>query len=283
MKKQLKNRQNKKTKSKIVLVCIIAFLVFLCIPFIINIIAAIPNSYVVGEPNSVEATWIGFLGDYVGGFLSTLVGAGISGIVAYYLLSREIDENIRRKTLNTFSLEFNKDFQKVKNGIIESTANVHKVLQYYHAKFSNTEVFMKEYHDELDAIYQMNTEISRLVNEHIFLLSYIKAQEDELDPSLGGEQFANIALFFNDMRMKFAKSNGSGYDLIAEYNEIGVPMINEYRARLVKNEKIIIATLFPELSPKRDFKLSEIPPILETSYDEILKKYSSNKEWAKLI
>ena len=260
-------------KRTTILVCIIVVLLFFCMPSIINCIASIPNPHVVGDPNSVEATWIGFLGDYIGGIFSTLIGAGISGLVAYKLIGKEIRENNHQQTLSTFSMDFNTDFQKVKNGIIASITDIHMVLQFYHAGLSDVDAFMNEYNAKMSTLHQTNIDLVQLINKHVLLLSYVKDQTDQFDPNLNVEQLNNVVLFFNDMRINFASNNDGQYDLIADYNKNGIPKVNDFRTNLVRNEKAIISILFPVLSSKRDFTLSKMTPIIETSYEGIMQRY----------
>ena len=227
-------------KCTVIITCIISFAVFVCTPFLINCIVSIPNKNAVGDPNTTEATWIGFLGDYVGGLLSTLVGAGITGLVAYYLIGKEVSEGITQQTLNTFALDFNADFQKVKNGIVASTTNIHKVLQFYHATFSNDETFYQEYKAVLVELYDLNNALVQLINKHVLMLSYIKDQELSFDPNLASNSFAMMFSKLNDMIINFANKDADGYDIISDYNAKSIPMINDYRDKLLKNEKIII-------------------------------------------
>lgn len=268
----MKLKKNK-IKSKIIVICFVAFIIFLITPFIINWIASISNENIVGDPSTIESTWINFFGSYIGGFLSALIGAGISGTVAYYLIGKEVDESTKRQNLSTFSINFNTEFQIIKNDMIRDTLNIHNELQDLFLNMSTKELFIKNYDSIMDQLKEIHSAITSLINRHILILSCVKAKEPSFDCNDIIKKYTILVLAFNETRIKYTENISITIDdIVNYYNAEVINKMNDFRVSLLTYEKQYITVLFPTLSFMADAKLHNVDPITEKTYEDVMKK-----------
>lgn len=247
-------------------------------PIGINLLASIPNPLVKGNPNTVEATWIGFWGSYLGGFLSALVGAGVSGLFAYHLIGRQAEANRNSQILQEISLSFNKEFQKVKQAIVQNTTQMHTLVQEYHMKLVNQEEFSKNYNELMDQLVLIQTELHTLINSNVVLLQYVKAKAVAFDNDSINNKLTKCALNCNKLRENRVTlaSQGEEFDIVKFYNTNCLPHLNELRNELVDFECSIVDTLFPVLKTSKKFNLVALETVEETDYDTALEKTLNN-------
>ena len=262
-------------KKTIITASAIAFLVFLLVPIGVNILASITNPYVKGEPNTVEATWISFWGSYLGGFLSALIGAGVSGTVAYFLIGREVEASRNSDTILSFSIKFNEDFQNIKKDIIQSMADMQALLQNYHMILIQDVEFMKTLNEFLEHFKDLQVGLNQTLNTHVLLLQYVKEKNPKFNPNLMCDKYTRLILQYNSLRTKYAKSfdEKSDYDIITDYNNVVINKANELRVSIIEIEHEYIGVLFPAVQTKNKFSLPELEPITKVDYDELMSTY----------
>lgn len=265
-------------KRKIIFCSILIIVIFLLMPIGINLLASIPNPLLKGNPNTVEATWIGFWGSYLGGFLSALVGAGVSGLFAYLLIGKQAEANRNSQILQEISLSFNKEFQKVKQDIIENTTQMHTLLQIYHMRLVNQEEFSKRYNELMDRFGVIETELHTVINSNVVLLQYVKANALSFDNDGIKNKLTMCALNCNKLRENqvIFTSQGKSFDIVEFYNTNCLPYLNELRKELIEFEYNIIDVLFPALKTSKKFGLVDLETVEETDYDTALEKALSN-------
>lgn len=266
-------------KKTIITVSIVAFAVFLLAPIGINILASIPNPFIKGDPNTVEATWISFWGSYLGGFLSALIGAGVSGMVAYFLIGREVEANRNSETILTFSIKFNEDFQSIKKDIIQAMADMHTCMQNYHIQATSRDNFKQELHDLLEHFKVLQISLHQTFNAHVLLLQFVKEKNSNFNPNLLSDNYTRLILQCNNLRVKYVKSlnEDTTYDIIREYNNTVVNKANDFRSSMIETECEFINVLFPAMKTKKKFSLPALTPITEKDYDKIISSFLSEK------
>lgn len=277
MGKKKDNQKEKATKSKykkIIKWSIFFLIIFLLIPIAINGLVSIPNPIVKGDPNTVEATWINFWGSYLGGFLSALIGAGISGVVAFFLIGKEVEANRNAEILKDFSISFNQQFQIAKQKIIQYATNIHALVQQYHMGLVALPDFHKEYNQIMSNLQPLQAELNALVNTNALLLQYAKGKDPDCDMNCICEKFVSLVLSYNHLRIYYSTAIQSkqDYDIVKYYNENCIDPFNVLRNELVRVERGYIRTLFPALITEKSFILRPVEKITETDYDAAMQK-----------
>lgn len=249
-------------------------LIFFLIPVAINLLAFIPNPFIKGDPNTVEATWINFWGSYLGGFLSALIGAGISAFVAYRLISTQAEANRNSQILQEISLAFNREFQVVKQHIIQNTVKMHTLIQQYHMRSLDFQAFVKDYDELMGELVSIQTELHTVMNSNVVVLQFIAANDKSFVHDGINNKLARCALNCNRLRELRAKSTSHGecFDIVEFYNTNCLQSLNELRSELTKFETSIINTLLPVLKTTKNFDLPKLEAVEETDYDAALEK-----------
>lgn len=267
-------------KALIVTISVIAFGIFLITPIVVNVLASIPNPYIKGDPNSVEATWISFWGSYLGGFLSALIGAGVSGLVAYFLIGREVEASRNSETVLAFSIKFNEDFQIVKKELIQSMVDMHTCLQNYHMNLTQSTEFKQELHNLLENFKALQIRLQQTLNTHVLLLQYVKEKSPYFNPNLLCDKYALWILQCNSLRTEYVKSliENTPYDIVGEYNNNAIPKANDLRQFIVDTEYTFINVLFSAVKTEKKFSLPALEPITEKDYDKLMQTYLKEKQ-----
>lgn len=274
-KKDSQTEEPAKSKNKKIINWSIAFLIiFLLIPIAINGLVSIPNPIVKGDPNTVEATWINFWGSYLGGFLSALIGAGISGIVAFFLIGKEVEANRNAEILKDFSIAFNQQFQTAKQKIIQNATSIHALVQQYHMGLVVLSDFHKEYDQIMSNLQSLQAELNAMVNTNALLLQYAKEKDADCDMNCICKKFVTLVLSYNDLRLYYSTAIQSkqDYDIVEYYNKNCVEPFNVLRNELVRVERGYIRTLFPALITEKSFILRPVEKITEPDYDAAMQK-----------
>lgn len=267
-------------KKTIITVSVIAFALFLLVPIGINVLASIPNPYIKGDPNTVEATWIAFWGSYLGGFLSALIGAGVSGLVAYFLIGREVEASRNSETILAFSIKFNEDFQSIKKDIIQSMADMHSCLQNYHMDLTQSTEFKQELNSLIENFKTQQIRLHQTLNTHVLLLQYVKEKSSTFNPNMLCDKYTQLILQYNSLRTEYVKSlnENTKYDIIREYNDSAVKKANEVRSSIIEMEQDFINVLFPAVRTEKKFTLPVLEPIIEKDYDNLMRAFLNHKQ-----
>ena len=267
---KLANSEHEKIKKFL----IAFFVAFLLIPVVINFLVSIPNPMVKGDPNTVEATWINFWGSYLGDFLSALIGAGISGAVAFSLIGKEVEANRNAEILKDFSISFNHQFQAVKQKIIQNASNIHMIVQQYHMGLLALHDFSKEYNQIMSNLQTVQVELNAMVNTNALLLQYAKEKNADCDMDCICEKFVTLILSYNKLRINYsiAIQNKQEYNIVKYYNENCVDPFNILRDELIRVERGYIRTVFPVLITENSFTLPPVEKIVETDYDTVIQR-----------
>lgn len=257
---------------------IIVLVVFFLIPIGINFLVSIPNPIVKGDPNTVEATWINFWGSYLGGFLSALVGAGISGIVAFFLIGKEVEVNRNAEILKDFSISFNQQFQTIKQRAIQYPTNIHTLVQQYHMELVTLHDFCTKYNEIMSDLQNLQAELNAMVNTNALLLQYAKEKNADCDMGCICKKFVALVLLYNRLRIYYSNAiqNKYDFDIVEYYNENCVEPFNVLRTELVRVETGYIRTLFPVLTTEKSFLLRPVEKITETDYGTAMQKELEN-------
>ena len=206
----------KKVKKWIVVILVIFFLS----PVAINFLASIPNPFIKGNPNTVEATWINFFGSYLGGFFSALIGAGVSAFVAYRLIGAQAEANRNSQTLQEISLAFNREFQVVKQHIIQNTVKMHTLIQQYHMQLLDFQTFVNDYDGLMDELVSIQTELHTVMNSNVVVLQFIAEKDKSFDYDGINNKLTRYALSSNKLREMRAKSvsHRENFNIVEFYN-----------------------------------------------------------------
>lgn len=269
-----KDSQKEKTAKgnyeKIIIWSIIVLLLFIFIPIGINILVSIPNPIVKGDPNTVEATWINFWGSYSGGFLSALIGA----FVAYHLIGTQAEANRNSQTLQEISLAFNREFQNVKQHIVQNTTQMHTLIQLYNMQRLSQFQFLKDYDELMKQLQLIQTEFLTVINSNVVLLQYVAEKSADFSYENINRQLTYYALNCDSLmkkREEFAVL-GKNFDAVKLFNTDCLPPINALRRELVKFEYGFVNILFPVLITSKKFSLPVLEAVEETDHDTAVEK-----------
>ena len=271
-------KKEKRLNVKLIISIIFVILIFILIPLAINWIASIPNPYVKGDPESVEATWIGFWGSYLGGFFSALAGAGVSGLVAFFLIYKQVEENRRSETLLIFSTKFNEDFQMIKKDIIQNIAEIHNSLQFYHLGECSDEALRSELDEWLKKALEIQTQLHQIFSVHSLLCQYTTEHNPEFNPNYLCENYTACFLVYNKLMVSFSKTNHKNAEnnIVQIYNTEVIDKVNILRQYIVKMEQEYVGELFPVLKTQNSYNIAKVMPITETDYEKFMETHSNN-------